>query len=151
MRKLLPLALLLGAAIPASAGSQERLPIIDMHMHARTSMLRDENGQSLTQPCMPQPCQGPPAVAQSDEDVLRLTLEAMDQYNIVLGFLGDRPERVKQWIAESPDRFIGAIGFDPSISTDDLQKEYDSGAFKGVGELGPVYRGISIDDPRLEP
>ena len=122
-----------------------------MHMHAPTSMLRDENGQSLAQPCMPQPCQGPPAVAQSDEDVLRLTLEAMDQYNIVLGFLGDRPERVKQWIAESPDQFIGAIGFDPSISTDDLQKEYDSGAFKGVGELGPVYRGISIDDPRLEP
>ena len=151
MRKLLPLALLLGAAIPASAGSQERLPIIDMHMHARTSMSRDENGQSLAQPCMPQPCQGAPAVAQRDEDVQRLTLEAMDQYNIVLGFLSEQPNKVKQWIAESPGRFIGASVFNPSINIDDLRKDYESGTFLGVGELAPVYLGISIDDPQLEP
>ena len=96
MRKLLPFALLLAAAIPASAGSQERLPIIDMHMHAINEMWRDENGQPLSRLCVPLPCQRAPAVAQSDEDLLRLTLEAMDRYNIVLGFLSwDDPDVVK--------------------------------------------------------
>ena len=151
MRKSLHCALLLAAAIPASAGSQERLPIIDMHMHAYNEMRRDENGQPLSRPCMPRPCQGAPAVAQSDEDLLRLTLEAMDQYNIVLGFLSQEPDRVKQWIAESPGRFIGASVFNPSINIDDLLKDYESGTFLGVGELAPLYSGISIDDPQLEP
>ena len=99
MRKSLHCALLLAAAIPASANSQERLPIIDMHMHARISMSRDEVGQPLTRPCMPRPCYGAPAAVQNDEDILRLTLEAMDQYNIVLGFLSEKPDLVKQWIA----------------------------------------------------
>lgn len=151
MRILLHFALLVAAAIPASANSQERLPIIDMHMHAGISMSRDEDGQPLTRPCMPRPCYGAPAVVQNDEDILRLTLEAMDQYNIVLGFLSEEPDLVKQWIAESPGRFIGASVFNPSINIDDLRKDYESGTFLGVGELGPLYRGISIDDPQLEP
>ena len=101
---------------------------------------------------MPQPCQvAVPPMAQSDEDVVPLMLETMDRYNIVLGFLSDRPDRVKKWIVESPGRFIGATKFDPDWNVDDLRKDYESGAFLGVGELGPLYWGISIDDPRLEP
>ena len=152
MRKLLHLALLLAAAIPASAGSQERLPIIDMHMHSQTSLRRDENGRLTGRGCLPRPCQGGlPSAAHSDEDVLPLTIEAMDKYNIVLGFLSDRPDRVKQWIAASPGRFIGASIFSPSIDIDDLRTDYETGTFLGVGELAPVYWGISIDDSRLEP
>jgi len=152
VRKLLRLALLLAAAIPASAGSQERLPIIDMHMHALTSVSRDENGQPRARPCSPRPCEVASAAALSNEDLLRVTLEAMDQYNIVLGFLsGSSPDSVKAWIAESPGRFIGGVFFSPSLNIDDLRKEYESGVLLGVGELGPVYLGISIDDPQLEP
>ena len=152
IRQLLLVAVWLAAAIPTLADSQKPLPIIDMHMHALTSVLRDENGQPRARPCSPRPCEVASAAALSNEDLLRVTLEAMDQYNIVLGFLsGSSPDSVKAWIAESPGRFIGGVFFSPSLNIDDLRKEYESGVLLGVGELGPVYRGISIDDPQLEP
>ena len=41
--------------------------------------------------------------------------------------------------------------FNPDLDIDDLHKDYESGTFLGVGELAPLYFGISIDDPLLEP
>jgi len=37
--------------------------------------------------CFPEPCEHPPAMAKNDQDILRLTLEAMENYNIVMGVL----------------------------------------------------------------
>ncbi len=143
--------LIISILLPILVHSQDRLPIIDMHMHARTSMLRDDNGNPMPRECQPRPCEGLPALAREDDDVLRLTLEAMDEYNIVLGFLGDRPARVRHWLEAAPDRFIGAVGFNPDLDPAKLREEYRSGIYGGVGELAPVYRGISINDPLLEP
>ena len=129
-----PFWLLIGLTLsfPIQASAEEtRLPIIDMHMHARTSMLRDDNGNPMPRECAPRPCEGLPALAQEDADVLRLTLEAMDEYNIVLGFLGDRPARVRHWVEAAPDRFIGAVGFNPNLDSATLREEYRSGIRAG--------------------
>ena len=127
MRKALFLIVIL---ISTSAFPQERSPIIDMHMHARVTMPRDADGTPRRRPCEPLSCQGQPAAATEDEQIRELTLEAMDRYDIVLGFLSDRLERVMQWLDTSPDRFIGGVAFHPGLSAGDLERAYESGAFK---------------------
>ena len=72
MRLCVTLSVLLAQAVAALA--QERLPIIDMHMHA-SSLRRDVDGVPLRRPCNLMPCEGPPAQAKSTADVLKLTLE----------------------------------------------------------------------------
>lgn len=138
---------------PAPASSQDRLPIIDMHMHARTEMARDAVGKPLPFGCEPQPCERVPAAAVTDGDVLRLTLEAMDRHNIVLGFLSDPVERVYEWVEAAPDRFIAspAIGDPNAVDLGLLRQEYEAGRLKGMGELVNQYAGIPANDPRMEP
>lgn len=140
--------LVLVGQLPGEALAQERPPIIDMHMHAPTTLSRP------FRPCYPPPCQGAARVSVSDEDPLRLTLQAMDRHNIVLGFLSDWPlDNVYRWVEAAPDRFIASpIIFDPDlIDLDDLRKEYEAGRLGGLGELGVQYAGIAADDPKLEP
>ena len=107
----------LAVAQPSVLVAQERPPIIDMHMHANSSMRRDADGVPLPRPCMPMPCQGPPGQATTAEEVLALTLEAMDRHNIVLGFLSQWPlDNVYRWVEAAPDRFIASPTiFDPDL------------------------------------
>ncbi len=98
MRRWANVSLLLLLIQPAAVLAQERLPIIDMHMHANP-LRRDADGIPLRRLCNPRPCEGAPAQAKTTEDVLRLTLEAMDRNNIVLGFLSQYPlDRVYHWV-----------------------------------------------------
>ena len=100
------------------------------------------------------PCEGPAAEATTDEEVLQLTLEAMDRNNVVLGFLSQWPlDKVYRWVEAAPGRFIASpmIG-DPSlINLNDLRSEYDAGRLSGLGELTNTYQGILPTDPRMEP
>ena len=68
------LFLLLGASVHETV-AQDRLPIIDMHMHPGS---------------------------------FTLTVAAMEQYNIVLGFLSDSPDDVFEWVEALPGRFIAS-------------------------------------------
>lgn len=139
--------LLLAAACPALA--EERLPIIDMHLHARTSL----SEAPATRPCYPPPCQGAPRVSVSDEDPLRLTLEAMERYNIVLGFLSDPLDDVFKWVDAAPRRFLASPFLcEPSdLDLAELRRQYEAGRLGGLGEVGSQYCGLAIDDPKLEP
>ena len=86
---LLPLLILSHAPLSA----QDRPPIIDMHMHAWSTMPRIAGGQPLPRPCFPEPpCQPVQAAVKGDADILRLALEAMDRHHVVLGFLSDAIE-----------------------------------------------------------
>ena len=151
MRLCVTLSVLLAQAVAALA--QERLPIIDMHMHA-SSLRRDVDGVPLRRPCNPMPCEGPPAQAKSTADVLKLTLEAMDRNNIVLGFLSEYPlDNVYHWADAAPGRFIASpmIRDPDQVNLDELRREYEAGRLGGLGELAIPYLGISPNDPRLEP
>jgi len=154
MRTLLALLVIaLSIALPAASQTQKGLPIIDMHMHAN-SLTLDSQGVPLSRLCNPQPCTGPPAEARTNEDVLRLTLAAMERHNIVLGFLSQWPlEDLYRWVDRAPGRFLPSpLIYDPSdVQLPSLRAEYEAGRLAGLGELALPYAGISPSDPRLEP
>ena len=149
---LLPVVLTL-AGTPNYLAAQARQPIIDMHLHADT-VTRGPTGAPLTRPCNPSPCQGIPSKAETADDVLKLTLEAMDRNNIVLGFLSSWPlDNVYRWVEAVPGRFIASPAVeDPGeIDLRALRKDYEARRLRGMGELANQYAGIEATDPRLEP
>ena len=156
-RLLIVLLLATVATLGTPAAGQETTPydgpIIDMHLHADT-VGKGADGNPLPRPCNPPPCQGAPGQAKTAEDVLRLTLEAMDRNNVVLGFLSQYPlDNVYRWVDAAPDRFIASPTIpDPDlIDLSGLRKEYEAGRLGGMGELSVQYAGVTADDPKLEP
>ncbi len=141
---------------PISATAQEIAryggPIIDMHMHAKTAPLRPD-GSPFPRPCIPNPCEGAAGQAKTAEEVLRLTLEAMERNNIVLGFLSGYDatadsvmpnyDRVQTWVEAAPGRFLaGAFLSQPGHpSVSDLRRHYAAGTLKGLGEIATQYYG----------
>ena len=86
--------------LPVSSFAQGTQPVIDMHLHGAFeigSFKLTSGGRPLSLPCYPQPCESQPALAQSRQDVQRLTFAYMDEFNIVLGALSDRPPSVHEW------------------------------------------------------
>jgi predicted TIM-barrel fold metal-dependent hydrolase len=154
------------ATLTATAAGQERPrydgPIIDMHMHA-TNVQLGPDGKPVPVPlhCIPGPCEGGPIGATTEEEVLRMTLAAMDRYNIVLGFLSGYDvspssltpnfERVQAWMKAAPGRFIpGAFVTQPgNPAIEFLRKGYAEGQLKGLGEIATQYYGHRPDEPDL--
>jgi hypothetical protein len=137
----------------AQATRQARPPIIDMHMHA-FRVMAGPDGKPLPVPCAPQPCQSTPALATSDDSVFRLTVEAMDRYNIVKGFLSsDNLPNLYRWVEAAPSRFLPSPFIwrpgEPSIQ--ELRREYAAGRLVAMGEIGTQYNGLSPADTALEP
>lgn len=107
---------------------QSPLPIIDMHLHARTAHHYGPNPGPLCAPVdrMPvwdpaipfadaleksaPPCRFPVAPAATDADVLGQTIAVMKRRNII-GMLGGRPALVAKWMAAAPGRFIPGLDF----------------------------------------
>ena len=90
----------------ASPSVVVKRPIIDMHLHALTF---EEFGPSAKGTRPPNPITGKPPEAKTSADLLRLTLEAMDRYNIKLGMLSGRLEAVYAWKAKASDRFLASV------------------------------------------
>lgn len=136
-----------------AAAAQERYsgPIIDMHMHAP----EDVYGGPGYRPCYPRPCQGPPRVAESIDEVFSMTIDAMNRHNIVLGFLSNMPggdiSVVYQWANAAPGRFLASpfICEAGDIDLTFIEDEYKAGRLAGMGEVGSQYCGLAIDDPSL--
>jgi len=131
----------------------ERPPIIDMHLHAYIKMPRKPDGTPMPRLNMPSPGRDYPALAKTDEDILRLTLEAMDKYNIVLGVLSYPLENVYKWNSAAPGRFLlGEIIRDPKmVDMERMREEFAAGRLQIMGEIASQYRGIPPNDPSLEP
>jgi uncharacterized protein len=134
-------------------------PIIDMHLHAFTFK---EFGTLPNGENVPNPATGKPPEAKTDADILRLTLEAMDRYNIKLGVLSGRLETVYAWKAAAPDRFLASAQFggrpasdatalDPTPPVDSLRREHAAGRLQALGEITSPYDGIAYDGPELAP
>jgi len=141
-----------------SAWAQQRPPIIDMHMHARMNNTLLPNGSALPRPCIPLPCAGVPAAFTGEGAILRGTLDAMERYNIVLGVVSGTPADVDHWVRAAPDRFLPSTGIFEGILTGstlrdiaELRREFTSGRFKAMGEIGTQYRGLPPNDARFEP
>jgi uncharacterized protein len=129
---------------------QKNLPIIDMHMHTGLPHTLPEGTLSL---CRPEPCKGD-IKSVSPAELKVKTLEAMDRYNIIKGFLsGVNYSAVQEWTRTAPERFIASpfILNPTSSNLEKLKQDYAEGRFKGMGEIGTQLEGIPPNDPRLEP
>jgi len=139
-------------------------PIIDMHMHAANVQLgSDGKPRALGLRCFPGPCEFQPSAATSEDEVLRMTLAAMDRHNIVLGFLSgydgsldavvSNLERVRAWVQAAPGRFIPSafLGRPGDPTVEFLRTELSSGRLEGLGEIATQYFGVRPNDSVLEP
>ncbi|MEX2369618.1 MAG: amidohydrolase family protein [Bacteroidales bacterium] len=131
--------------------NRERLPIIDMHMHTG---LPHEVPEGIPALCRPEPCKGDGHAITDPSELFEKSLEQMDRYNIVLGFLsGVNLSDVREWNQKAPGRFIAApfiLKAGPS-ELEGLMPEYKAGNFGGLGEIGTQLNGIPPNDPSLEP
>jgi predicted TIM-barrel fold metal-dependent hydrolase len=84
--------------------------------------------------------------------VMRESLAAIERLNIYAVTSGMLPE-VEKWRAAAPTRITPAISFlaDTSRSVDELRELHRAGRFAVFAEIGAQYRGVSLDDARLEP
>ena len=114
-----------------TAPAARRLPILDMHMHARTAahygtppipicapverMPRWDQRKPMWEDGSPPPCAKPLWSPTTDADLLAQTLAAMERHNVI-GVLGGTPELVSHWVASAPGRFIRGLDvrFDPA-------------------------------------
>jgi hypothetical protein len=158
-------------ALPASA--QQRLPIIDMHLHASTA---DASGPPPLALCVPipafptrdparpwpdiwiewqknPPCADPVWSPPTDQALMEQTIAVLERRNII-GVLSGTPGRVQQWRQAAPDRFIAGFGFQigrEQLSPDSLRRLYTDGRFAVLAEVTNQYVGIGPSDSVVEP
>lgn len=93
----------------------------------------------------------------SDAALLSDTLRMMDHYNIVRGVISGDREVVAKWRAAVPKRFIPGANFfiddnrPPPARVNELEARVKSGETAIFAEITAQYRGLSPDDPSLEP
>lgn len=159
------------AASPLAA----QQPVIDMHMHAETvadyppgmqyciPLMANEPVLDHSQPYIEQygnawfdaACDNPLIAAQTDEELLVRTIERLEANNAI-GLLQGPPERVRQWMAAAPDRFIPSVDLrvNRGAAHDDVEamrELFVDGGFMMLGEVTNQYHGIEPDDERMRP
>jgi hypothetical protein len=157
--------------VPASA--QQRLPIIDMHLHASAA---DENGPPPLALCVPvpeypvrdprrpwgdifiewqkhPPCRDPVWSPTADQALMEQTIAVLNRRNVI-GVLSGPVDRVQQWRRAAPDRFIPGLQFQfrrDKLSPDSVRHLYQDGRFAVLAEVTNQYVGIAPDDSIFEP
>jgi len=165
--------------LTGSAAAAERLPIIDMHLHARQANYSGANPMPMCAPfiVMPRsdpkngpqagmamnvdpPCAKPIPAASTDRHVMRETISVMERHNII-GMVSGEPELMRVWQAAAPRRIIPGIAFRlagtpccrhvKAKSLAQLRALHARGELKILGEVMAQYEGVRATDPRLEP
>ena len=142
-----PLFLVPVLLVPLHARAQERLPIIDMHLHAYAAVRVDGEG-------LPNPVTGRPAASTSDDALLSATLAAMQDHGIVLGVASGPPAQVVRWRAAAPEHILGAIKIDETARSPDvaeLRAMIRTGQVSMIGEIQAQHLGLAPDDSVLDP
>jgi predicted TIM-barrel fold metal-dependent hydrolase len=155
------------------AHAQERLPIIDMHLHALPA--NDYGAPPLAfctpidpfpawDPAQPYgatlmaifkkpPCGDPVWSPMTDEALMTETVGILKRRNI-FGVLSGTPDRVASWIAAAPGRFYPGLQLQlgrNSLSPDALRALHSQGRLAVLAEVTNQYAGIAPDDQRMEP
>jgi len=152
------------------------LPIIDMHMHARTATHYGTPPLTICAPAdeMPlwdqkkpiedvmagTPCKNILWSPKTDDELLQQTIAMMNKYNIY-GVLGGKPDLVTKWIMAAPGQFIPGLDFrldkgtitgnNKPATPQEIRNLYYAGAFKVLAEVTNQYAGIAPDDERMRP
>ena len=155
-----------------AANGQERLPVLDVHLHA---LPVDHQGPPPVAMCTPfpsavwdqtrpygevfmsmlkdPPCEDPVWSPTTDAELLSRTLAVMERRN-VFGVLSGTPDLVAKWRAAAPGRFYAGLGFELSPDTpspETLEQLHRDGRLDVLAEITNQYRGIPPSDPRMDP
>lgn len=159
--------------IAAPVFAQDRLPVIDVHLHA---LAADHQGPPPLGMCTPipefpawdpstsygaifmqmfknPPCDDPVWSPMTDNEVMAQTLAVMERRNII-GVLSGAPDRVATWMAAAPERFVPGLLFQlgpDALSPDSLRALHAAGRLAVLGEVTNQYAGIAPDDERMAP
>ncbi len=166
-------------AIVASSAPAQRLPIIDMHLHARQAGYAGDDPPPMCAPfpIMPRseppdhpnagltfnrmpPCEAPIMPAATDDQVMRETIAVMERRNII-GMVSGEPALMRRWRAAAPARIIPGIDFRlpgtpgqrhvAARSTAELRALHRAGELRVLGEIMAQYEGVAVNDPRMQP
>jgi len=144
-------------------------PVLDVHVHAmdlnfpglppmcpNTSKFtasdpktKEEQSGWVKEPCTP--ALYPSASGEYMKDVLA----EMERLNVTAVVFGD-PKSVQKWKDAAPARIIPGTGFEVGfpanqrVPLDELRKDFTTGGFKVMGEIGLQYEGLSPSDPSVD-
>jgi len=167
------LVFLLFVLFTLSAYGQQKLPIIDMQLHAHPADGQGPPPVAICTPIFPMPvwdpsepyanvflrllkeppCDNPVWSPSNDDDLMNETFDVLEKWNIY-GVLSGSADRVAKWRSLNPDRLYPAIemAIGPGTpSPDSLRSMHKRGELMVLGELTTQYRGIYPDDDRLAP
>jgi hypothetical protein len=136
-----------GQALTRQSTTSQRLPIIDMHIHAT-------GWDHFGNPPPPNQLTGKVPTARTDKDFMDATLAELKRYNIVLAVAGGPREHVLRWHAADPGRIIGGTMMGPDFPIPDvsvLREDFRAGRLGVLGELGLINNGVAPNDPQMEP
>jgi len=157
--------------IGAQNTSKDLQPIIDVHHHA----MDNDNGFSVGPTCpntskftssdpktdagqdsgwVKEECT-PKLYPAAKGEYMKDVLAEMERLNVTAVTFGD-PKIVQKWKDAAPERIIPGTSFQNGmapgqrVALDELRKDFTSGGFKVMGEIGLQYEGISPSDPSVE-
>lgn len=150
-----------------TAVAQDRLPIIDMHLHSTSvsdfggpmTVCTNEGdvyfpGLDPREPITVQAaavCESRLASSATDEELLSETMEMLNRYNI-FGVVDGTLDTLSQWRAANPDRIIPALEFEvgggPSVA--EFRQLYLEGKFEIFAEVSPQYEGKMATDGAID-
>jgi len=177
MRLAIFAAAVVAASAASAAGAQTRgRPVIDMHLHAWSIVAEfgnepppavcagpdgiEMNGLDPAKPFDFEAlvsCTHKLRPSANDDALITDTLRTMDRFHVVRGVLsGERPI-VAKWRKRAPGRFIAGANFfiddnrPPASRVKELEAAVKRGETDIFAEITAQYRGLSPDDPSLEP
>lgn len=162
---------LIAVFLVSTAEAQDRLPIIDMHLH--TTGVSDFGGPMSVctnegkilypglDPRVPITvervaiCDSPLPSSKTDAELLDDTAEMLERYNIFAVADGTL-ENLERWQAAIPGRIIPAMNFNPfnddgiDLSPAEFRELFLDGKFQVFAEVGPQYQGKLATDDALD-
>jgi len=145
---------------PVHARAPQRLPIIDMHMHAKAAadfgpppvrLCLPVTVHGVTDPRCPDPILSP----VTDEAMIEQTAGILERRNIIGVLSGRSLKNIRAFQGAAPGRLISAyelkLGREDTLSPDALRRHVEAGDFRVLGEILNQYVGIAPGDKRMDP
>ncbi len=143
-------------------------PVIDVHVHAINEsfpggpMCPNESKFLASDPSTKESQSGwsqeectPKLYPAAKGEYISDVVAEMKRLNVTAVVFGD-PKSVQKWIDAAPGRVIPGTSFNEGMNPgarvplDELRKDFTTGGFKVMGEIGLQYEGLSPSDPSVD-
>jgi hypothetical protein len=147
--------------VTVHCSAPQRLPIIDMHMHAKGAadlgpapparLCLPVTVHGVIDPQCPEPILSPATV----EAMIEQTVAILERRNIIGVLSGYTLKNIRPFQEAAPGRIIPAyqlkLDRQDTLSPDALLRHVEAGDFRVLGEIGNQYVGIAPGDKRMDP